>query len=390
MVMGSAYRQVWGVASLALFAIYGLVGTSRADGTLSPLLDEAAQAQSVAVSEPLPVDPLDEMPAADDACMQELRRCCCCPNWTHYAIFDLLFLQRSNQIGNQPLVYNSDTNTPVMTAQDLYPSTATGMRLFYGELFTDSLGWEVGYTGIYGMFGQATATGNGNLEAPSPLGPIVGNFNGADTATATYWSTLNMAEFNVFCYDCCEECGPTWCPLTNCKRNCHCINWMAGFVWAGLNEQANYTMSCCNDPVETSSYNVRSGTNYYGGQIGMRGRREWQRWAVEGWWKTALCGTNSYQSAGPITDSVSPYQVRGPESATASGVGFIGSLNGTLIYRLTQYWGVRAGYNLYWLTNSALAPTQWDFSNTATSGTGINDNGGIFLHGANLGVERRW
>jgi len=165
---------------------------------------------------------------------------------------------------------------------------------------------------------------------------------------------------------------------------------MAGFVWAGLNEQANYTMSCCNDPVETSSYNVRSGTNYYGGQIGMRGRREWQRWAVEGWWKTALCGTSSYQSAGPITDAVSPSQVRGPESATASGVGFIGSLNGTLIYRLTQYWGVRAGYNLYWLTNSALAPTQWDFSNNASSGTGINDNGGIFLHGANLGVERRW
>ena len=122
----------------------------------------------------------------------------------------------------------------------------------------------------------------------------------------------------------------------------------------------------------------------------MRGRREWQRWAVEGWWKTALCGTNSYQSAGPITDAVSPYQVRDPQSATASGVGFIGSLNGTLIYRLTQYWGIRAGYNLYWLTNSALAPTQWDFSNTATSGTGINDNGGIFLHGANLGVERRW
>jgi hypothetical protein len=161
--MRAAYRQIVGIAGSALIAFCGLTGLSRGDGTASPLLDEAAQAAPVAVDGPLPADSFDTLPAADDPCMAELRRCCCCPNWTHYAIFDLLFLQRNNQAGNQPLVYNSDTNTPVMTVQDLYPSTATGMRLFYGELFTDSLGWEVGYTGIYGMFGEASAVGNGNL-----------------------------------------------------------------------------------------------------------------------------------------------------------------------------------------------------------------------------------
>lgn len=387
--MGKAYRRSWGVAGIALVALCGLVATSHAEGTVSPLLDAAAQSQLVTVDGPLPADSLDTLPAADDPCMAELRRCCCCPGWTHYAIFDLLFLQRNNQAGNQPLVYDADTNTPVMTVQDLYPSTATGMRLFYGELFTDSLGWEVGYTGIYGMFGQASAVGNGNLEAPPPLGQVVGNFNTANAATATYWSTLNMAEFNVFCYDCCEECGPTWCPLTNCKRNCHCINWMAGFVWAGLNEQANYTMSCCEDPVETSSYNVRSGTNYYGGQIGMRGRREWQRWAVEGWWKTALCGTNAFQSSDPIVGSISG-QERGALSASDTGVGFIGMINATAIYKLTQHWGLRLGYNFYWLTNAALAPSQWDFQTAQGAGTGINDNGGLFLQGVNLGTEYRW
>ena len=387
--MGAAYRKVLGIAAVAVIALCGLGATSHAEGTVSPLLDKASPAQPVALTEPLPDNAFAEMPATDDACMQELRRCCCCcPNWTHYVIFDLLFLQRNNQAGNQPLVYNSDTNTPVMTAQDLQPSVGMGFRTFYGELVTDQYGWEVGYTGIYGMFGQSTVAGPSNLELPPPLGLAVNNFNDADQVRATYASTLNIAEFNVFCYDCCQECGPNWCGLTRCRPNCHCVNWLAGFVWAGLDEQASLTALCC-DPPEPASYNVRTSTNYFGPQIGMRGRREWCRWAVEGWWKTALCGTSGYQAADPIAGTVSKTE-RPSVSARDSGVGFIGQLNGTLIYRLTNHWGLRAGYNIYWLTSAALAPSQWDFNTAAGAGTGINDNGGLFLHGANLGTEYRW
>jgi hypothetical protein len=325
---------------------------------------------------------LDYMPVADEACMNELRRCCCCPAWTHYAIFDVLFLQRNNQIGNQPLVF-TDAGVPVMTAQQLQPSLATGVRLFYGSLFTDRLGWEVGYTGIYGMFGDAVVNGNGNLQLPPDLGNVVNNFNDADQVRATYWSTLNIAEFNLFCYDCCEECGP---PAG--RPNCHCINYLVGFVWAGLNEQASLTSLCCTPP-EAASYTVNASTNYFGPQIGMRGRREWQRWAVEGWWKTAVCGTNVYQSQQPIVGTITGPE-RGAISASDTGVGFIGSINGTVIYRLTEVWGLRAGYNFYWLTNAGLAPNQWDFATNTGAGTGINDNGGLFLQGANLGVEARW
>ena len=92
---------------------------------------------------------------------------------------------------------------------------------------------------------------------------------------------------------------------------------------------------------------------------------------------------------GSIVSSVTGL-VRPGRSATDTGVGFIGGLNGTLVYRLTEVWGLRAGYNLYWLTNAALAPTQYDFGLFADSGSRVNDNGGLFLHGANLGVEARW
>jgi hypothetical protein len=198
--------------------------------------------------------------ACDEVCMGELRRCCC-PGWKHYATFDVLFLQRNNQSGGQPLVVDA-AGAPILTAQSLQPSIGSGVRLFYGQLMTDSIGWEVGYLGIYRMFGQATAAGNATLNAPGPLGVAVNNFSDADTARATYWSTLNMAEANV--------------------------------------------------------------------------------------------------------------------------------LNTTLIYKLTDTCGIRAGYNAIWLTNAALAPTQFDFSTGSAAGTGLNDNGGIFLHGANLGVETRW
>jgi len=332
-----------------------------------------------------------EEAAVGDECMDEMRRCCgsrCCPSWDTYAIYDVLFLQRNNAVGNRPLVF-TDLGDPVMTTQDLQPGIGTGTRVFFGRLATETWGWEIGYTGIYGMFGDAVVTGPGNLQLPPDLSIVVSNFSDAEQVRGTYQSSLNMAEFNVFRYRCCPERRPTRLACTDCQPSCHCINWLAGFVWAGLNEQSILAGTCC-DPPETSTYAVQTTTNYFGPQIGMRGRREWCRWAVEGWWKTALCGTAAAQGQAPIEDTVTGLTERGAIRSTDAGVGFIGSLNATLVYRLTEVWGLRAGYNVYWLTNAAFAPSQWDFSTASTAGTGINDNGTLFLHGANLGVEARW
>ena len=374
-----------GVALTAAWLAWGVVGVLG--GSLSGVAAEGDAAEvltaepgaSVLTATPPIAGPFDGPALDDEACMQVLRRCCCCPGWDHYAIFDVLFLQRNNQAGNQPLLINDQTGLPVMTAQDLQPSVATGVRVFYGHLVTDTIGWEIGYTGIYGMFGQAAVAGPGIIDFPDPLGT---DFTDANSARATWWSTLNIAEANVFWYDCCEECGP------HCRRSCHCVSWLTGFIWAGLDEQSAIDTLCC--AAEANKYGtVRTSTNYFGPQVGMWGRREWQRWAVEGWWKTAICGTNAYQAQDPIVSSVTGL-VRPGRSATDTGVGFIGGLNGTLVYRITEVWGLRAGYNLYWLTNAALAPTQYDFGLFADSGSRVNDNGGLFLHGANLGVEARW
>ena len=71
-------------------------------------------------------------------------------------------------------------------------------------------------------------------------------------------------------------------------------------------------------------------------------------------------------------------------------VAFVGDLNFTVIWQFCELWGLRAGYNLIWLEGVALAPDQLDFSNTPDSGRKLDSDGGVFLHGVNLGLESRW
>ena len=69
---------------------------------------------------------------------------------------------------------------------------------------------------------------------------------------------------------------------------------------------------------------------------------------------------------------------------------FMGELNLTGIYQLNNVWGIRAGYNVMLIEGVALAPDQLDFTFTSTSGSQLHNNGGMFLQGANVGLEARW
>jgi hypothetical protein len=68
----------------------------------------------------------------------------------------------------------------------------------------------------------------------------------------------------------------------------------------------------------------------------------------------------------------------------------VADINLSVVYRLTSVWGLRVGYNLMWIEGLALAPNQWDFSTADGAGSGLDSAGGIFLNGANLGLEARW
>ena len=228
----------------------------------------------------------------------------CCPDWSHYGIVDFMFLQRDNatsgaviteeSVGGQPPV-------PLFTTRSMQAATAPGMRLFYGELGPDCMGWEVGYLGVYGMFGAVDRSANDTLSIPGLLGSIPG-WNSADEVRPTYASSLNTVEANIFTYRCCPECSSNsflWSHLGN-KPVCHCSNWLFGFRWAGLEEQADLNVLCCRVTNDVfTSYSVSTSSQMLGPQVGFRGRRQWKNWAVEGWAKAMLAGTLLSSNADP-------------------------------------------------------------------------------------------
>jgi len=324
--------------------------------------------------------------------------CCppslCCPDWDTYFLFDVLLLQRDNGTNGQPLVLANSSGP--LAGQTLLSSTSPqfatspGIRTFYGRHGPDNLGWEVGYVGLYGMFGDAEAGGADLLTVTPPLGNAVTGWARADYARATYASNLDMVQVNVFRYDCCRE--QDRCSRYPWKRtpSCHCIDWIAGFVWAGLEETAALNVICCEGDPPTAYRNGTS-SQMFGGQLGVRGRREWRDWAFEGWVKTALTGNHLSGWADPITSSLAPgVEFRPARVNSTTSVGFIGDINMTAIYKLTDTWGLRMGYNLMWLSGVALAGNQFDFTDSPDSGRTLFGDGSVFFQGGSLGLEARW
>jgi hypothetical protein len=313
----------------------------------------------------------------------------CCREWETYAAVDSIFMQRDNQANATTLVMNGDTLASAINTRDMQFPVGPGVRALVGQHGRCGIGWEVGYLGVYGMFADATATGNATLEVPVPLSSQVTSLRNASVARTTYGSTLNSAEANLLLTD-------SWVHLP--RRTAYefeqlgstaTIDWIAGARWAGLEETASITLV---DPTNaiTGTYNVQSSSNLIGGQIGTRGRVDWQRVAFEGWAKACLAGSILSQSQAPIVDTVTGFVERDARGSTTGTVGGIFDLGGSMLYRIDDTWALRIGYSMIWLTGVALAPNQFDFSTNANAGTAVVDNSTVWLGGGTLGLEARW
>jgi len=305
------------------------------------------------------------------------------PLWTRYALTDALFWGRDNQTINRPLIVGAGNPSDVrLSTRDLQFPFSEGVRAFYGSRNPDLRGWEVGYFGVYGQFADAmtAATPPDFIQFPPPIGNVL--TADAESAIVTYASTVNSAEINVF---------STTTDLLRRTGGWLTVDWLAGFRYIGLEEDSSIVTECCLTPTSSifTPYRVRTRNNAFGGQIGARGRLTWDRWAFESWAKAGILGNAQKQIQDPLIDYTG-FQQRAARSATGSEVSFVGDINLSAIYRLTEVWGIRAGYNLFWFTGAALAPDQFDFANTTTAGTGLVSGGGLFMHGANLGLEARW
>jgi hypothetical protein len=338
--------------------------------------------EALAQDVPLPpaVEPAIEIPSATAGAFRGVGPAE--PLWTSYALAEALFWQRDNQAFNRPLAVTVGDGATVLQTNDLRFPVAAGVRTFYGQRSPEDGGWEVGYFGVYGQSAtniQGTIPPN-YIQLPDPLG---GNLTeDGEFVTARYNSLLNSAEVNLFATDSDWITDPSgW--LT--------IDWLAGFRYVGVEEDAVLATDCCvmDGQYLTVPYRARTRNNMFGGQLGVRGRRAWERWALEGWAKGALMGVAQEQIQDPLFDYTG-FQQRPALSRSGGEVGFVGDLTMSAVYRITEVWGIRAGYSLLWLEGLALAPDQFDFSTDTGAGTRLVNSSGIFYHGANLGLEARW
>jgi hypothetical protein len=305
-----------------------------------------------------------------------------------YAVVDALFLQRDNDTNDRGLVFDGDTRQPVIGTADLRFPVAGGVRAFVGHHGCGKRGWEIGYLGIYGMSADATATGAANLEIAPPLSARVASLNGASLGRLSYGSLINGAEANLLATS--EHVHRPHANAYAADRVPHVatIDWLAGFRWAGLEEQASITLT--RPGFTGSQYAVRSTSNLFGGQLGVRGRIDWAQWGLEGQGKAALAGVALSQSQAPVVDTFSGEQYRPARGAAAGDVGGIFDWNVAVVRRIDDVWSIRAGYTMLWLTGVALAPDQFDFSTDTLAGTAIVGEKSVWLQGATLGLEARW
>lgn len=350
--------------------------------------------------EPVPVEPMLSSTQEVVESVDHRAICGCRGSCGHvagvrdYVVFDVLFLDRDNATNNQPILVDGQTGLSpggtIFTTRSLVPTTGPGVRLFVGRHGCDTTGWEVGYWGVYGWFGDVQADVPRGLAVPGDIGRAVPGWDAASSARATWSSTLNVAEWNLLASEFTSRCEPgsRW-PQRRCGSEAE-VDWIGGLFWAGLEEQASLQVtSFVGEP--TTAYRVATSSNLFGGQLGVRGRRTWDRFSLEGSLKAGLGGAWLSQSSAPIRSPVVPnYDYRPGRSSVDTGMGFLSTLNLAMAYRFNDVWGLRLGYNLAWLSGVALAPNQWDFTDTRTSGTGVRGAGGMFLNGANLGLEARW
>jgi hypothetical protein len=142
--------------------------------------------------------------------------------------------------------------------------------------------------------------------------------------------------------------------------------------------------------LEYGVYDIRGSNNLCGAQLGGRLRSWGARWGWEATGKAGLFGNGAHQEQYVLDWDDGPFPARPLVSAAGGRVAFVGELNLTGVYRLTDVWNLRAGYNLIWIGGVALAPDQLDFSGVVPAGDQLRNDGQVFLHGVSGGLEARW
>lgn len=298
----------------------------------------------------------------------DFARCRCrSPEWT--VAVDAVFVHRDAPSGYTMLT-DVTSGRAVLDASQMGLGTQAGPRLILlGEL---GAGWtlDLEYLGIDGWSvtegfgpGDYLVTGDRSVSGPD-----------ASVVSFLYASRFRTAEINL------RTPGFGW------------LRPLAGFRWIGLSEtyQAAGEFSGGGAGIP---YVLRYQTdnNLYGGQLGAAASLWDQGGPIT---VTALGKAGLY-----LADSLNAGTFRataGTETLAFDAVGhgrraaFFGELGVVATWWLNEHLSVRGGYQLYWLTDVALAIEQPLATDIAEGTGGINNRDNLFMHGPSAGLQLSW
>ncbi|MFV1965928.1 MAG: BBP7 family outer membrane beta-barrel protein [Pirellulaceae bacterium] len=308
------------------------------------------------------------------------------PYWTVQA--DALMLWRT---GSRDIkIVEEGTGTPprgqrdaLLTTDALQQDPAWGPRLTIGHLFDDSHRVEVTYFGLNYWSSQAAfdgADGVGfsfmNIDVPFDEN-ITSDFDGAQYVSATYASRIQSVEMNVRTddrWDLNRTTGYPWYRY---------VDFLVGFRYFRLSEEFDLAST---DAGQTSNYLIDATNDMVGGQLGV----------ITGTYCSHSIRWEVVSKAGIYTNFGKQSTLLGDDNNTVllrdfttrdEEIAFLGELDFEVAYDLNANTALTVGYALVWLDGVALAPEQLDFTTTPTSGSALNQNGGVLFHGLFAGFE---
>ena len=289
-----------------------------------------------------------------------------------YGQADAIYFDRDNRARDQAVVLDGtpapNTDNSVLRTSDVSFDPMAGGRILVGYDWDQYVAWETSYFGIYAWNDTDTVTGAGDLQLPDGLGQVVGfDFLRADVVQAQFRSALQNAELNRI-----RSLGPAFA-------------WLAGFRYVYLHE--SYQLTSTSNITGTSLYKVNARNDLFGGQLGGRLRQTYGSLGLELVGKAGVFGNVAGEKNFVANDDGMTLR---NASTTGGNVAFVGDLWLTTRMQLTQNISLESGYSVMWVEQVALALNQLDFTNTPQSGTTLNTDGGVFVHGAHAGLLAVW